>query len=111
MEESQRLQKNTDFKKVYARGKSLANYYMVLFFLKNGRTYNRVGFSASKKVGNSVVRNRARRLLKESFRHHSENIKEGYDIVFLARFNIKDATCKKVEKAMLSTLKKSKLLK
>ena len=111
MAEVQRLQKNTDFKKVYAKGSSLANHYLVLFFLKNAYFYNRVGFSASKKVGKSVERNRARRLMKESFRSYASRLKEGYDLVFIARVNIKDTSFKEVERAMYSILKKSKLLK
>lgn len=111
MVDTQRLKKNTEFRKVYGKGTSLANHYLVLFFLKNGFKYNRVGFSASKKVGNSVVRNRSRRLMKESFRQYSLKLKEGYDIVVLARVNIKDATFKEVDKAMFSILKRSKLMK
>ncbi len=105
------LKKNTEFKRVYAKGNSLANYYLVLFFLKNEYGRNRIGFLASKKVGNSVVRNRARRLIKESFRQYSSKLREGYDIVFIARANIKNSAFKDVDKAMYSILKKSKLLK
>ena len=108
---SQGLKKNTDFKKVYAKGSSLANHYLVLFYKKNEFPYNRVGFSASKKVGKSVVRNRARRLMKESFRKYDLTLVVGYDLVFIARVNIKDASFNEVNKAMFSILKRSKLLK
>lgn len=111
MTDTLRIKKNVEFRKVYGKGTSLANRYLVLFLMKNKEQYNRVGFSASKKVGNSVVRNRSRRLMKESFRLYSTNIVEGYDLVFIARMNIKDATFKDVDKAMVHLLKKSKLLK
>ena len=105
------LKKNVEFKRVYAKGNSLANYYLVLFFLKNDLGRNRVGFLASKKVGNSVVRNRARRLMKEGFRQYGSKMREGYDIVLIARANIKNSAFKDVDRAMISILKKSKLLK
>lgn len=111
MKEAMRLKKNTDFKKVYAKGSSLANRYLVLFMLKNGKSYNQVGFSASKKVGKSVVRNRVRRLMKESFRMVAEKLELGYDLVFIARVNSKNASYIEIEKAMVHLLKKSKLLK
>ncbi|MFZ5968719.1 MAG: ribonuclease P protein component [Bacillota bacterium] len=108
---TEKLRKNTEFKRVYDKGTSIANRHLVLFSLKNKEGYNRVGFSASKKVGNSVVRNRARRLMKESFRLSVDKIKVGYDMVFLARVNIKNATYSDVEKSMMDLLRKSKLLK
>ncbi|QEK13534.1 ribonuclease P protein component [Crassaminicella thermophila] len=111
MKDTLRLRENTDFKKIYAKGVSLANRYLVLFYMNKEQQYNRVGFIASKKVGKSVVRNRARRLMKESFRIYSSQVKKGYDLIFIARANIKDATYKDVEKAMVHILKKSKLLK
>ena len=63
------LRKKTDFDSIYNRGKSVGDRYVVLFYKPNGLAYNRTGFLASKKVWNSVQRNRARRLMKESYRH------------------------------------------
>ncbi len=106
-----RLKKNVEFKKIYERGYSLSNRYLVLFFTKNYQTYTRVGFSTGKKIGNSVTRNRLRRLMKESFREYILYLSEGYDLVFMARMRMKDASYKDVQKAMWGILKKSKLLK
>jgi len=111
MKETLRLREKTAFKKIYNRGSSLANKYLVMFYSKNNQSHNKVGFIASKKVGNSVVRNRARRLMKETFRLYSGEIEHGYDLILIARANIKDATYKEVEKAMKHIFKKSKLLK
>ncbi len=110
MTEILRIKKNIDFKKIYKRGKSVPDKYLVLYLNKNNENFIRVGFTASKKVGKSVTRNRARRLLKESFRSNSENIKNGFDIVFIARVAIKDAKYKEVEKSMKRSLQKSGLL-
>lgn len=78
------LKKPSEFSKVYKRGKSFADKNIVVYYLPNQLGMTRVGFSISKKVGNSVTRNRVRRLIKESFRVNFENI-DGYDIVFVAR--------------------------
>lgn len=111
MDHALRLKKNMEFKKVYDKGTSTANRLLVLFVMKNGEDYNRVGFSVSKKVGKSVVRNRVKRLMKESFRAVGPTALKGYDLVFIARINMKEATYAEVEKAMVHLLKKSKLLK
>ena len=70
-----RLKKNFEFKSVYRRGKSFANDLLVMYILKNKKNkdknfnfYNKLGISVSKKVGNSVVRSRSKRLISESFR-------------------------------------------
>ena len=60
------LKKNTEFQAVYKKGKSYANKYLVMYVLENQSNKNRIGISVSKKVGNSVKRNRAKRLMKES---------------------------------------------
>ena len=70
---SESLKKNYDFQYVYRNGKSYANKYLVMYVLKNNTQRNRLGISASKKVGNSVVRHRFARLVRESYRLH-ENI-------------------------------------
>lgn len=103
------LRKDKDFKNLYDRGQSIGGKYVVLFFIKNGMEYNRKAFLASKKVGNSVKRNRARRLMKESYRKIEDNLKEGYDLLFIARNTIIDVKCQDVEKSMNSLLTKKKL--
>ncbi len=105
------LRNTRQFNQVYKKGKSIVNRHVVMYYVKNQTDYNQIGFSVSKKVGKAVVRNRVKRLMKESFRINEEFIKAGYDIIFVARVRIKDSTYQEVEKAMLSCLKKSKLLR
>lgn len=85
MELSESLKKNQDFQRVYKSGKSYANKYLVMYVLKNNLDRNRIGVSVSKKVGNSVVRHRLARLIRESFRLRGEEFQSGLDIVVIAR--------------------------
>jgi ribonuclease P protein component len=111
MSSPDRLRKNYEFKYVYNNGKVYSNNLLVMYIVENKSNYNKVGFSVSKKVGNSVVRNKVKRRIKECFRLNSINIKKGYNIVFVSRVRAKDAVYKELEKAMISIFKKSQLLK
>lgn len=101
MEFTEGLKKNIDFGKVYRRGKSRANHQLVLYIMKNGTDMNRLGISVSKKVGNSVVRHRVKRLIKEIYRLHERQFARGYDIVFIARMDAKGRTFAEMEKSIL----------
>jgi ribonuclease P protein component len=68
------MMKNKDFQLIYKKGKSYANKYFVMYLLANNKEENRLGVSVSKKVGNSVVRHRITRLVKESYRLNKESI-------------------------------------
>lgn len=105
------LRKKSDFSTIYNKGRSVGERYVVLFHRKNNLPYNRMGFLASKKVGNSVERNRARRLMKESFRELEKKVIEGVDFIFIARNTIGNTSMEEVKNSMYFALKKSKLLK
>lgn len=111
MDKKYRLRNNIHFKKVYNRGKSYGNRLVVMYVNKNGMNYNRVGFSVTKKIGNSVVRNKVRRRMKESYRLNCNKIKDGYDLIFLPKVMANKANYREIESAMLHLLKISHLLK
>lgn len=100
-----------NFDRVYKKGKSTAHKYVVVFFKENGLSYGRVAFLASKKVGNAVIRNRARRLMKESVRLSDIDF-TGFDVIFIARNTIKKETkCEDVRRSLLSAVKKTAIAK
>ncbi len=101
MEFSDSLKKNDDFKNVYKNGRSYANKYLVMYVLKNNSECNRLGISVSKKVGNSVVRHRVTRLVRESYRLHENIFNSGLDIVVVARNNAASASFAEIESALL----------
>lgn len=110
MKYSESLKKNEEFKEVYKRGKSLANRFLVLYVKKNNLGRNRVGISVSKKVGNSVVRHRIKRLIREVYRLHEEYFHIGYDLVFIARVNAKDCAYNSIESAIYDLAGKHHIL-
>ena len=77
---SESLKKNRDFQTVYKYGKSAANRYLIMYIYPNQTERNRLGISVSKKVGNSVVRHRLARLIRESYRLSETRFHSGYDI-------------------------------
>jgi len=105
------LRKKSDFDSIYNRGKSVGDRYIVLFYRKNDLPYNRTGFLASKKVGNSVQRNRARRLMKESYRHLENCLPIGYDFIIIARNTIDGKKCMEVERSLMSAFKRTGVIK
>jgi len=79
------LKKNYEFLRVFKKGKFQAGKFMTLYILENNFRKNRLGITASKKVGKSVKRNRIKRLIRENYRIIENNVEIGYDIVFVAR--------------------------
>ena len=94
------LKSNIDFSNVYKNGKSYANRLLVMYIKENGTESNRLGISVSKKVGNSVVRHRLKRLVKESYRLQEAVFNSGLDIVIVVRVSAKDKTYKEIESAL-----------
>ena len=98
---SESLKKNRDFRTVYRKGKSYANKYLVMYIMENHQNRNRLGISVSKKVGNSVVRHRLTRLIRENYRLQEENFLCGYDIIVVVRVNARNSTFADMKSALI----------
>ena len=98
---SESLKNTNQFSNVYNKGKYYTNKYLVMYVLENDLSFNRVGISVSKKVGNSVVRHRLTRLVRESYRLHEEIFNNGLDIVVVVRKDAALMTYEKIESAFL----------
>ena len=101
MNEFKSLRKNWEFQAVYRNGKSKANRCFVMIIKKNDASSNRIGISVSKKVGNSIVRHRLTRLIRESYRLQEERFRCGLDIIVIARIGAKGKGYKEIVGAML----------
>lgn len=70
---------------MYYRAKSVVTPQVVIYYSKNRLSYNRLGITTGKKIGNAVKRNRSRRIIRQAFRESSPYIRRGYDFVLVAR--------------------------
>ncbi|MCC8101251.1 MAG: ribonuclease P protein component [Clostridiales bacterium] len=98
---SESLKKYRDFQRVYKKGKSYANRYLVMYVLRQDTQTNQIGISVSKKVGNSVVRHRITRLIRESYRLNETKFKKGLTIVVVARAGAKGRSFSEMESALM----------
>ncbi len=111
MKFSESLKKNHQFQFVYKNGRSYANKYLVMYIKENGTDRNRIGISVSKKVGNSIVRHRVTRLIRESYRLHEAIFNSGLDIVIVARASAASVDYFEIEKSLLHLGKLHKVIK
>lgn len=111
MKKQEKIRKSSHFRFVYNKGKSLVDENIVVYSTKNHKDFNRIGISVSKKVGNSVKRNRVRRLIRESYRVNKYRFNDGYDLVFVARVRAAKASYNTISASMIKLLKKGGIVK
>ena len=106
------IKKDSDFRRVYQRGKSLADRNLVIYTMKNKSDKSRIGISISKKVGKAHVRNRIRRCIKEAYGLNiDERVQAGYDMVFIARISAADKDYREIERSLKYICKKANIIK
>jgi ribonuclease P protein component len=111
MEKEYRLAKREDFNKIYRYGKSAANHQFVLYYYPQKELgHFRLGISASKKVGNAVVRNSLRRRLKEIARLSADRLPACYDYVLIVRKPAAELEYAELEKSFMHVFRKAGLL-
>jgi ribonuclease P protein component len=79
------LRRPSDFRRVYARKRSVGDEWLVVYGCENGLDHLRLGMSVSRKVGSAVFRNRLRRLYREAFRLKGAYLPVGIDLVIIPR--------------------------
>ena len=112
---SESLRKTKDFRSVYQQGRSKAGRGLVMYVLSNKETVvrqdpiNRVGFSVSKKIGNSVVRHKLIRRLRECYRLNEKRMERGFDIVVVVRPGAREMSFPELERALLNLAERQKI--
>ncbi len=76
---------NKEFRRAYYRGRAFTTPVVVVYAIKNHKGINRIGLTATKKIGKAVQRNRARRIIREAYRLLEVEFPVGWDFVFVAR--------------------------
>jgi len=100
-----RLRKNGEFKRVYEGKHSIPAGTLVLYTLRTERDgAPRVGLSVSKRVGNAVIRNLARRRLREAIRPYLKVLPSGADVVIIGRNRIAKASFQQIQKDIIKVL-------
>lgn len=107
------LRKNKEFQHVYQHGRSYANRMMVLYVFPQSKMQSRkVGFAAGKKLGNAVVRNRVKRLLREAYRLNQYQISADHvNLLLVGRKPMTEVKYEVVGKAFINLCIKAKLIK
>ena len=111
MKKTEMLKKNYEFRAVLNRGQYYSGKYIAVFIKKNNKSKNFLGIAISSKLGKAVRRNYVKRIIRENYRHIENNIKTGYDIVFLwkKKQDIKEACYSYVEKDIKYIFKKAEI--
>lgn len=104
-----RISRGKEYKCIYNKGKRIPGKYIIVFAHKNQLLCNRFGIVTSKKIGNAVVRNRAKRQIREVIKKNLDKLRPGYDIVVVSRYNIKEAVFADIEKDFLRLMGKASL--
>jgi len=110
MKRADTLKNNHDFRRLYRKGNSAVSGVVVIYCRKNQLGRNRLGVTASVKLGHAVVRNRCRRRLREVYRLNKESLRQGYDIILVARSRTASVPWQELQSAFLRTCRKLELL-
>ncbi|MFC4321690.1 ribonuclease P protein component [Litchfieldia salsa] len=111
MKKDYRIKKNKEFQDVFQHGKSTANRQFVVYVLdKQDVEHFRIGLSVSKKIGNAVVRNRVKRLIRQFFLEHKEAVDQKKDYVIIARKPVAEMNYQEVKGSLQHVLKRANVL-
>jgi len=104
-----RISKSKEYNNTYKGGLKIPGKYLIAYVLINSLSINRFGIVASKKLGNAVMRNRARRRIRAIAGGSTEQLQQGYDIVIIARQSMARADYNRLEKDFYTVMKKAGL--
>ena len=105
------VKQNSDFRRIYRRGRSAVSGGVVVYCLKNRKGMSRLGVTVSTKLGHAVVRNRVRRRFRELYRLHRADMLPGWDIIMVGRVRAAELPYQKLEKQYLRCLAELGLLR
>lgn len=104
-----RLKKNKEFNYIFKKGKYISSSNFLVCYVDSYLKFPKFGFSVNKKLGNSVMRSRAKRLMSEVVRLNIEKIKNK-NFVIVLKPSILNVSFVDLEKEFLSVMKKGQFL-
>jgi len=104
-----RISRGKEYSYIYKNSRRISGKYIIVFVKENQLDHNRFGIVTSKKIGNAVIRNRAKRQIREVIRKNLNNLQPGYDVVVVARYNMKDTIFELIEKDFLRLMRKASI--
>lgn len=110
MQRPARIRRNAAFEQLRRHGRRWHHPLATLLVWPNDEARSRFGYSASRRVGRAVARNRAKRLLREAVRRHAGQVRPGWDCLFMARDLTPHAHLREVEAAVLELLGRAHIL-
>ena len=110
MKKTATIKENRTFQRIYKRGRSALTPFLVLYCRPNNLGHNRLGVTVSTKLGGAVVRNRARRRLREVYRLAQGDLVQGFDIIAVARGRAVDGPYDRLTKAFYRACRELGLL-
>ena len=102
-----KLKSKKSFQFVYGKGRTVVDPLSVFYILADQGQDLKIGLAVGKKLGCAVVRNRVKRLLRESYRLHQELLRDDVALLLVGRKAMVEAKCQAVEKAFLKVGKKA----
>lgn len=103
------IKENKLFKRLYYKGKKVVGKQLVLYYLPT-KEEGHIGYTVRKKIGKAVVRNKVRRIIKESFRGYEKSLRKNCNFVIVARTSAKDADFKQINDCLKELLLKAELI-
>lgn len=110
MKRAWRLKSEAEVQRVWQEGRAFAHPLLILRVRANGAPQSRAAFVVGKKIGNAVLRNRARRRLREALRVRFPRVAGGYDLVLIGRSKINDVPFAELSQAVDELLRRARLI-
>lgn len=111
LKKENRIKSKHAFQTVYKTGRSVVDSMSVMYVLANDEKNIKIGFAVGKKMGNAVVRNRVKRLMREVFRHRRGELKDSVHIIWVARKKLIAADIYTYDRIFMRLAKRAGILK